>query len=347
MRKRKKASKAKWVVLLLVAALVAGYVFYPDFFKQYLRLDYLKSLWAKLAGGGGQVAQVGPGGLTHFTELEGGVQIKKRNSARWQTAALDLELEEGDVIQTAPGGLARIAFFDGTTYVVRPNTMIVVEENARLASQATRVTVQVSFGAVNLSTGNWKAQGSRSVVRFENAVAQMRQNSSASVRQNPDAGIHEIMVLEGGSVVSKGGQTVEVGPNETASFRGREAPLVKGSAGASRTEPARGAEPPAAQPPATKAAVPEPAEPIEPEVISFELADAARISGVALEPGSYKLDIKSSGEALVYRRNEVVARTRVRVRSMASGITRSSVVVDPQGNIREIRTKKRIVVISP
>src|SRR3989344_6441605 len=84
---------------------------------------------------------------------------------------------------------------------------MVIEQHASLDNKATKVAVQVSSGAVDLSTGSWDVPGSSSEVRFENAVARMQQNTRAVIRQDPKANIHEITVSEGTAAVSKGQQT--------------------------------------------------------------------------------------------------------------------------------------------
>jgi hypothetical protein len=89
------------------------------------------------------------------------------------------------------------------------------------------VAVQVTSGAVNLSTGSWDVPGSTSEVRFENAVARMRENTRAAVRQDPGARVHEVTVTEGQVELKKGREVVQVGPYERASFRGRTEPVTR------------------------------------------------------------------------------------------------------------------------
>jgi hypothetical protein len=198
------------VSLVLVGVITALIILQPP---------WLVRAWGRLTGAG----EGGTGAQTvaqaRFINLDGSVKVKRRDSAVWQEADLRLPLEAGDAIQTGPNGSARITFVDGTTYTVKPDTLITIEQNAALANRSTRVAVQVSSGAVDLSTGSWEVASSTSEVRFENATASMRQNTRAAVRQDPGANVHEITVSEGSADVTKGTETIEIGPYERASFR--------------------------------------------------------------------------------------------------------------------------------
>ena len=187
----------------------------------------LASVMARITGGNTSSSSVQHASFARFLNLEGAVRVKKRDSVQWETADYRTELQEGDIVQTAGQGIARITFIDGTTYVVKPDTLIVIEQNTTLANSATKVAVQVSSGAVDLSTGSWEVPGSSSEVRFENAVARMNQNTRAAIRQDPEKQVHEITVSEGAAELAKGGKVVTVGPYERSSFRGANDPIVK------------------------------------------------------------------------------------------------------------------------
>lgn len=189
--------------------------------------NFIMNALAKIAGGEGSASSVQQASFARFLNLDGSVRVKKRDAVQWANADYRTELQEGDIVQTGTQGIARIVFIDGTTYVVKPDTLIVIEQNATLANNATKVTVQVSSGAVDLSTGSWEGPGSSSEVRFENAVARMNQNTRAAIRQDPEANVHEITVSEGGANLRRGTETMQVGPYERSSFRGPDDQLVK------------------------------------------------------------------------------------------------------------------------
>lgn len=202
------------VTLVIVALIFVALTVWAGFYR-----DHFNSVLAKITGGGANAGGDGGTAFATFANLDGTVRVKGRASVQWENANYNMVLQEGDIIQTSSQGIARIVFSDGTTYVVKPETLIVIEQNATLDNSATKVAVQVSSGAVDLSTGSWDVPGSTSEVRFENAVAQMNENTRAAIRQDPEANIHEITVSEGQAAVSRGEQVVQVGPYERASFR--------------------------------------------------------------------------------------------------------------------------------
>ncbi|MBI4466791.1 MAG: FecR domain-containing protein [Acidobacteria bacterium] len=192
-----------------------------------LRPGALDAVLAKLTSGGGERTGVQEAPQARFINLDGTVRLKKRDAVQWVNADYSVPLDPGDTVQTGPNGIARITFVDGTTYVVKPDTLIVIEQHQALENQTTKVAVQVASGAVDLSTGTWEAPGSTSEVRFENAVARMQQNTRAAIRQDPNANIHEITVSEGNAALRKGNQTIQVGPYERAGFTDPQGGLNK------------------------------------------------------------------------------------------------------------------------
>lgn len=205
------------LTLVVVAVLIMGLSI-----LLLLRPQIVENVLAMIAGGADSMTQVQSASYARFQNVEGSVRVRKRDSVQWAAADYRTQLEEGDVIQTGEQGLARIGFPDGTTYVVKPNTLIVIEQNTKLANQATRVSVQVSSGAVDLSTGSWDVPGSSSRVRFENAEADMNEHTRAAIRQDPDAQVSEITVTQGQAQLARGEETLQVGPYQRASFRGPE-----------------------------------------------------------------------------------------------------------------------------
>ena len=208
-------------VALVILAMV--FVFLSIFRLMYP--ETFDSVLASLIGGGEESAQAETQSFARFVNLDGPVRVKKREQVQFRNADYRMPLEEGDIVQTGTNGIARITFIDGTTYVVKPDSLIVIEQNTTLPNKATRVAVQVSSGAVDLSTGSWKVPGSRSEVRFENAVASMQQNTRAAIRQDPEGNLHEITVSEGAANVARGEERIKVGPYERASFRDPNTPL--------------------------------------------------------------------------------------------------------------------------
>jgi hypothetical protein len=169
-----------------------------------------------------------PGGRqARFVNLDGRVQVKKANSVQWVTADYQITLDKGDLIQTGPEGVARIAFADGTTYTVKGDTLVTVEENIVNRNRATQVGVHISSGQVDLLTGTWPVAGSKAQVSFENAVASIRANSRAAVSSDPQTNEQQITVDTGSAELDRGDQHVDIGQYERATFPMKGGDVVK------------------------------------------------------------------------------------------------------------------------
>jgi hypothetical protein len=153
-----------------------------------------------------------------FVNLDGKVQVKKANSVQWTNADYQLTLDKDDLIQTGPEGVARIAFSDGTTYTVKGDTLVTVEQNHVEPDRATTVGMHISSGQVDLATGTWEVPGSKAEVSFENAVASLRSNSRAAVRSDPTTKEQEITVASGSAELNRGSEHLNIGQWERATF---------------------------------------------------------------------------------------------------------------------------------
>jgi hypothetical protein len=190
-------------------------------------LQAVNSLLEKVAGNAGEgddasgpVAQ-----QAHFTNFDGTVRVKKANSNTWVSADYSLPLEKGDVVQTGSEGMARIVFNDGTSYTIKEDSLIVIEENSATAQQ-TQVAVNVTTGTVDLATATY-SQGSSSRVIVAGATASLAPESAAMVHNDPRGDQHEILVKKGSGDVTRGGQVVHLTDYEQVSFRSESKTLAK------------------------------------------------------------------------------------------------------------------------
>src|SRR5207253_929375 len=142
--------------------------------------------------------------------------LKKVNSVQWVAADYRTALDKGDLIETGSDGAARITFADGTTYTVKADTLVTVEENI-VQRDRTRVGVHISSGAVDLATGRAVSADSKAAITFADAIASLRENSRAAVRSDPKKNEHEITVAAGTAEVQRGQERVELGKWERAS----------------------------------------------------------------------------------------------------------------------------------
>ncbi len=218
---------------ILGIAAVVGFVFYLLFPQQSrAAADSLSNFFmATLAKTGlvnppkKTVMQAGPQ-QAHFTALDGGVRVKKASGNTFITADYNLPLERGDVVQTSADGIAKVVFTDGTSYTVKQDSLIVIDDNSVNSQQQTQVSVQVTTGTVDLATATYN-QGSKSQVVVAGATASLAPESAAQVRNDPRADTHEIVVSKGSGEVSRGGETVRLTEFEKVSFKADSAKLTK------------------------------------------------------------------------------------------------------------------------
>ena len=162
----------------------------------------------------------------HFTALDGTVRVKKGNGNSWVTADYNVPLEKGDVVQTGSEGMAKVVFNDGTSYTVKQDSLIVIEENSANDQQQTNVAVAVSTGTVDLSTATY-SQGSKSQVIVAGATASLAPESAAQVHNDPKADQHEILMKKGMGEVTRNGETVKLANWEKVTFNGQASRLEK------------------------------------------------------------------------------------------------------------------------
>jgi hypothetical protein len=176
---------------------------------------------APKAGSGVSTAQ-----QAHFTALDGTVRVKKGNDNSWVAADYNIPLEKGDVVQTGSEGMAKVVFNDGTSYTVKQDSLIVIEENSANDQQQTNVAVAVSTGTVDLSTATY-SQGSKSQVIVAGATASLSPESTAQVHNDPKLDQHEILMKKGASEVTRNGETVQLANWEKVSFQAAETHMEK------------------------------------------------------------------------------------------------------------------------
>lgn len=201
-----------YAVVITAIVLAVVYLVFPDFSNGVLRK-------ISNASAGPDSGVANPSSRqARFVNLDGKVQVKKVNSVQWVNADYQVTLDKGDLIQTTSEGVARIAFADGTTYTVKGDTLVTVEENIVDQDRASQVGVHITSGQVDLQTATWQVPGSKAEVSFENAVASLRENSRAAVRSDPDNKEQQITVDAGSAELKRGDEHVDIGQYERATF---------------------------------------------------------------------------------------------------------------------------------
>ena len=221
------------LALLFIGAAAALFISmrlaFPQFTESGVKKagDVTSKLLERVAG---MAPAAGTGVVTaqqaHFTALDGTVRVKKGNGNSWVAADYNIPLEKGDVVQTGSEGMAKVVFNDGTSYTVKQDSLIVIEENSANDQQQTSVAVAVSTGTVDLSTATY-SQGSKSQVIVAGATASLSPESAAQVHNDPKADQHEILMKKGTGEVSRNGETVKLANWEKVSFQGKETHLEK------------------------------------------------------------------------------------------------------------------------
>jgi hypothetical protein len=213
---------AVYLLLIFLVVMASCYLIFPDWYSA--AVTHIERAVGASANRAAALSQ----NQARFVNLDGRVQVKKANSVQWVDADYRGTLDKGDFIQTGADGAARITFVDGTTFTVKSNTLVTVEQNSVDSDSSTRVGMHISSGAVDLTTGTWNSPRSNAEVSFSNAVASLRQDSRAAVRSDPATQDNEITVASGGAEIRRGDETVEVGKYERATLPPEGAgPIVK------------------------------------------------------------------------------------------------------------------------
>jgi hypothetical protein len=131
-----------------------------------------------------------------FVSFEGDVRVIRAATREMLPANADTELYPGDTVQTQASGRARIGLADGSTLLVKPNSTIIIRDNARADDgKKTNVHVKVDSGQLSVRTEQ-QADGTTNVVETPKTKNTMGQSTSASFGVNPE-GTEEIRVTTG------------------------------------------------------------------------------------------------------------------------------------------------------
>ncbi len=160
-----------------------------------------------------------------FISFEGDVRIIRSATRETVLPSADTELFPGDTVQTQDSGRARVSMADGSTLVVRPNSTIIVRDNASDdGGKKTNVHVVVDSGQMYVRTEQ-QPEGTNNVVETHKTSSKIGAQTGASFGVNPE-GTEEIRVNTGAIEVTNrsgekttfhGGDYVAVNPQGTLS----------------------------------------------------------------------------------------------------------------------------------
>jgi hypothetical protein len=138
-----------------------------------------------------------------FISFEGDVRVIRAATRETIPANGDTQLYPGDTVQTQANGRARIGLADGSTLVVKPNSTIIVRDNARANDgKRTNVHVSVESGQLSVRTEQ-QPDGTTNVVETPKTKSAVGESTNASFGVNPE-GTEEIRVLTGGIETTNG-----------------------------------------------------------------------------------------------------------------------------------------------
>jgi len=175
------------------------------------------------------VAEMNQPAGARFISFEGDVRVIRAATRETIAANGDTELYPGDTVQTQASGRARIGLADGSTLLVKPNSTIIVRDNARADDgKKTNIHVKVESGQLSVRTEQ-QADGTTNVVETPKTKNTMGEKTNASFGVNPE-GTEEIRVATGAIETTNGaGDKTSIREGEYVSVNnsGRLSPAQK------------------------------------------------------------------------------------------------------------------------
>jgi len=131
-----------------------------------------------------------------FMSFEGDVRVIRSATRQVVLANNDIQLYPGDTVQTQADGRARISMADGSTVVVRPNSTIIIRDNASAEDgKRSNVHVVVDSGQMLVRTPQ-QSEYNKNVIETPKTQNQISGQTAASFGVNPE-GTEEIRVNSG------------------------------------------------------------------------------------------------------------------------------------------------------
>ena len=175
------------------------------------------------------VAKMNHSAGARFISFEGDVRVIRAATRESIAANGETELYPGDTVQTQASGRARIGLADGSTLLVKPNSTIIVRDNARADDgKRTNVHVVVDSGQLSVRTEQ-QADGTTNVVETPKTKNTMGEKTNASFGVSAE-GTEEIRVASGAiETTNQAGDKTSIREGEYVSVNnsGRLSPAQK------------------------------------------------------------------------------------------------------------------------
>lgn len=168
---------------------------------------------------------VKPASGARFMSFEGDVRVIRSATRETVVPGADTELYPGDTVQTQATGRARVSMADGSTLVVRPNSTIIVRDNASEDDgKKTNVHVVVDSGQMYVRTEQ-QGESTTNVVETPKTTNKLGSQTGASFGVTPEGteeirinmGVIEATNRAGEKTTLRGGEYVAVNPSGTIS----------------------------------------------------------------------------------------------------------------------------------
>ncbi|HVG38485.1 MAG TPA: FecR domain-containing protein [Pyrinomonadaceae bacterium] len=179
--------------------LAAGTSFYTSYYGGALR---------------GMVTEASEPAGAHFISLDGEVRVVRARTRQTLAALQQMPLYPGDVVQTQADARARIQLADGSTLVVRPNSVVTVRDSSGIgAGERPNVRVAVDRGQINVKTQQ-QAAGASNVVETRQTHNRLAPQTGASFGVRDDntedirisTGSVETSTRDGQQTIVRGGE---------------------------------------------------------------------------------------------------------------------------------------------
>ena len=159
-----------------------------------------------------QVAAVETG--ARFASLEGSVQVKRAGTLEWVQATAAVVLRQNDLVRTGAGAAAEIRFADGTSFSVRPDSLITIEESSQNPlSRQQRVALSIQSGEANFQTAARNVPGETTI--STPTVRTTAERETTGNIQVADSGATGLRIFRGqGQAQTRTGQRIALASNQ-------------------------------------------------------------------------------------------------------------------------------------
>ncbi len=152
---------------------------------------------------------------SRFLSVQGGVEYRRGERGIWIKGRTNNSLNPGDWVKTSDNGTAEIRFPDGSTYVLRHDTLVHLGSELDSTSNGDPVA-NIEFGWVEFNT----AQGG-SKIKTPKSEAILGSDTEATISYDPNKAAGQYTAYAGGAqVTSASGQTQKLGALQQIDQRG-------------------------------------------------------------------------------------------------------------------------------